>query len=215
MLTPLLAQFGSANVPELPPPPMLERLFLESPLVVIVALVLVGAFAAYLLNRSGRPRIGLVAGLAGVALAAVVWLVADRVVTEREVLRVRSRELARAVAEADPRPVGRILAADAQAVTLLSPGGAGLDWILQFVEREMAGPYAVREYDVRHVEATIDGPNVGRTQVHVTVTPELTRVPTQVVVGLDWRKERGEGGEWRVTDLRPLHVSGVRNPAGR
>jgi len=209
-----LAQLTSPNVPQLPDPPVLERYFLESPLVVIGALVVLGVVAGVILVRSGKDRLGIAAGFAGVALAAGVWLLADQVETEREVIRGRSRQLEEAVAEADPTRASSLLAQDVEAVSLVTPRGAGLDWILDFIRTDMAGRFAIHEHRVRRVEAVIDGPNVARSQIHVTVTPEFTRAPQFVVVKLDWRRELPDG-EWLVIGITPVHVAGVSNPTGR
>ncbi|MBM4107401.1 MAG: hypothetical protein FJ255_01065 [Phycisphaerae bacterium] len=197
--------------PDLPRPPLWEALLFERPLPAVVALLLVAAIVAWTGLAGGRRRALLIA-LAMAALAPAWCALAVLVTTDREAVARRSRDLVRAVADVRVADVARILDQDATLAYFRAPAGLDRDGILREVERTLGGAYRVNEARVGRVQATLDGPDLARTQVKVTVVPEATAYPHLSYWRLDWR--RGDDGVWRVFAIEPLAIAGVRAPGG-
>ena len=58
------------------------------------------------------------------------------------------------------------------------------------------------------VEAVLDGPRVGRTQVRTSVVSAELGVPIGSWWRVDWRHD--EPGGWRVVGVTPIWVQGLR-----
>ena len=199
------------SIPTLPPVPLLERP-LESPWIIVALLAMVGLGIFWVLNSRGKAVRGLV--FAGVFLGAGALLGVGSllVVTPREVMRARSAALTHAVAEGDVATVRSLVHPSAKLYFFRARDGWGFDRVIDFVETDMRGQYAVREVSIGEIEAALDGPEVGRTQVHAKVTPESTGVPLGVIVRLDWQRI---DGQWRVVRIEPLWVAGAGDVSGR
>lgn len=195
--------------PDLPRPPLFESLLFERPLPAVVALLLIAAIVAWTGWSRGRSRMLLVALAVGM-LAAAWGAVATLVTTDREALSRRSRDLVHAVADVHIARVAEILDQDATLTYFRAPVGLDRDGILREIERTLGGEYRVKEARVNSVQTAIDGPNLARTQVHVTVVPHATQFPHQSWWRLDWR--RGTDRTWRVFSIEPLVISGLARP---
>lgn len=210
---PIAGVLAQARVAPLPSPPLVDRLFLESPLPVVAALVLGAVTAFAVLNRRGMPGRGVaIAGVLALAAGAVMVL-AMLVQTPREQLTAATRDLVDAVATVDTPALERLLADDFRfhnrlSIAALAVPAAGLDKpsLIALVEQEMDGPFAVKEHGVLQTQAVMDGPAVGRTQVRVRVVPESLGYPNASWWRIDWR--RGPQG-WRVIGVEPLAIEGV------
>jgi hypothetical protein len=189
---------------------MVESLLFERPLPAVVALLLIAAVVAWTGHSRGRPA--LLRTAAVVVLLAGAWGAAGALVTtDREAVSRRSRELVAAVAAVRTSDVAAILDRDATLTYFRAPAGLDREAILREVERTLGGEYRIREARVGEVQAKIDGPNLARTQVRVTVVPEATGLPHLSWWRIDWR--RGTDGTWRAFSIEPLVITGV--PAAR
>lgn len=195
--------------PDLPRPPWLESLLFERPLPAVVALLLIAAIVAWTGWSRGRSRMLLAASAVGL-LAAGWGAMAMLVTTDREAVSRRSRDLVHAVAHVRIAQVAQLLDQDATLTYFRAPSGLDRDGILREVERTLGGEYRVKEARVNSVQAAIDGPNLARTQVHVTVVPQATQFPHQSWWRLDWR--RGTDRTWRAFSIEPLAISGLARP---
>lgn len=207
----LLAQVPGLDIPTpsgLPSPGPVSLYLFERPMLP-AAVLLVSAVVLYVVcNTRGKPGRGFALAGAMVALAGALVLTASFVRTDREILLEQSRRLVRAVATADPATAGAILADDCR----LEPRGpvpaADRDRILALLASDFASgaSNAVREHAILEAQASIDGPNVGRAQIKVRVTPESTGAPFFSWWLLDFRSD--PPGGWRVTRITPLSLSG-------
>src|SRR5262245_10472817 len=103
----------------LAPPPMFERFLFEEPAALIATCVLVGLVLLIHGNRRMNRRV-LLAGAGSIALAGVFFLLATLVVTTREHLKARTREMIALTTPVDVPKLGEILG---PRVTLTGPNG--------------------------------------------------------------------------------------------
>ncbi len=196
---------GGAEVAPLPSPPMWERLLLEQSWATATVLALLGLVVTVILVR--RREMMRAAGIGGgtVLVALAVLLTGRLVETPRETMARQTEELVFGVAGARRNVVAALLAADARLESPLSGVADGREAILALVDRcsQVRGP--VRDHAVLEVQATQDGGNVGRTQVHVRVYAE--GVPVFSWWRLDW--SRGADGAWTCRRIESLWISGL------
>lgn len=206
--TGLPASIGG-NVPPLPKPPALESLLLESPTLLIVALAAVALAAFFGFRAQGQSSRGsLIAGIA-LVLAGALFLLSRMVTTPREKMATQTRELVRAAAEVDIPALNELMVPDARLITgrfrvIAGMDGASREQIIAGVEERIGGRYRVDEWAVLKLQATQDGPAVGRTQTQVRVNAGGLNFSWWKI---DWRLQ--EDGQWRVVGIEPLFISGV------
>lgn len=203
---------GLESPAPLPGPPPLEHYLLESPQAAMVVLVL-GAVVLWVVGSRRWSRQAVLIGVAAMVLAAGgIWAVAWRVVTPRERVRERTRELVAAVAAAAPERAGPLLA-DHAVLYMMFTGAAGMDkeGILGLLRTDMAGTYRLHDHRVRDVQVLLEGPKVARAHVLVMVDPEQTRVQTWSWWRIDWVLE----DQWRVRAIEPISIQGVDRPGRR
>lgn len=193
--------------PPLPSAPMADRLLLENPVPAVLVALAAGFLAMWLLRRAGRRRLALAAAGAGIALAAVAFLVGRMIETPREALKDRTRALVEAAAEVDTAALDDLL--DRSVRVRLTGGGIRLGeldkgGVIARAEDYMSGAYAVESWSVPTLQAAADGPEVGRTQLRVVVTPEATRFPTGSWWAIDWELI---DGKWRAVEIELLRVN--------
>ncbi|MFI4915919.1 MAG: hypothetical protein ACIAS6_05350 [Phycisphaerales bacterium JB060] len=193
----------------LPPAPLLERFLLEQPLlpVIVLALLAIIAVVAFF-GRSQRRRGLLVAGIL-IAIAGAVYATASLVTTEREHLQARTVELIGATAQADTAALQDLLTEDAslrvtgELSRVLQPLD-GREAILDAATYRLRGRYTIDGWSIRDSQATIDGPNVGRTLVRVGVDASSFSRTHYSWWRLHW--ERGPGGVWRCFEIEPRWI---------
>jgi hypothetical protein len=206
----MLRLAANLGTPPLPPVPIFDRL-VESPWPLVGFLILLGVVSFWAFNSRGQARRGVVVAGVMLGLAGAISLAAVLIVTQREALRARSVELTGAVAEGDVQTVRSILHPSARAYWRDAREGWPVERVVEFIQEEMQRAYAVHSHRVRQVEAAIDGPEVARTQVHLTIVPEATRTPLQMVVRLDWQRI---DAEWRVVRVSPMSIQGFGDISG-
>lgn len=197
------------NVPPLPKPPALESLVFESPTLLIVALAAVALAAFFGFRAQGQTSRGsLIAGTA-IVVAGALLLVSRLVTTPREHMQQRTRDLVRAVAEVDIPALNALIAPDARLIAgrfrvVAGMDGADREQIIAGVEERIGGRYRVDDWAVLKLQATQDGPAVGRTQTQVRVNAGGLNFSWWKI---DWRLQAD--GQWRVVGIEPLFISGV------
>lgn len=214
----LLAQAGlftqsdaAQRVPSLPAPPALEHYLLENPWPLVIVLVVAALVAAALLNRRARGRQALLAAGGLLIVAGAVIAAAALVTTTRETLIQRTRELVDATAKADIAALQDMLASDVELRTFFFDRGRPRGELLDDVRRYMGQEYPVQSHREDSAQATIDGRNAARTQVHVVVRArEVTMydVPVGSWWRIEWRKD--DDGQWRVRGLECLQLDVVK-----
>lgn len=199
LLTLAATPSNRGNVPPLPSPPALARYLLENPwpLAVTLALAAIVVFAVF--NQRAELRRGLVFAGALLAAAAGVWVTGRTVITPREHLRQRTYELIGAVLRGESAGMARILEPEAVAYFPEAPDGVR---ILDWVAPNLTGVYRVREWAVLEEQASIDGPNVARTQFRVRVSDENHGLPYLGWVRFNWRQD--PSGAWRVKSVEEV-----------
>lgn len=206
----VLAQSGFGLIDPSPPkplpnPPLIEHYLLENPWPLVVVLA-VGAMIAFTrLRAAGKPRHGALWGLILLIAGAGVWTLASWVQTGREAIARSTSALIGAAARADIPSLDALLSEN---LSLFRPGGgAGLGKTdtLDRVQRDLGGPYRVREWAVLETQAMTDSASSGVTQVRVRVTLEAAGIPNISWWKIDWR--RGEDGAWRAVTIEPVSVT--------
>lgn len=199
------------NVPPLPKPPALEALLLESPTLLIVALAAVALAAFFGFRAQGQASRGmLIAGIA-ILLAGALFLLSRFVTTPRETMATQTRELVRAVAEVDTSALRELIAPDARLIAgrfrvVAGMDGASREQIIAGVQDTIGRQHRIDDWAVLKLQATQDGPAVGRTQTQVRVNAPPTGLNFSWWK-IDWRLQ--EDGQWRVVGIEPLFISGV------
>lgn len=210
-IVPVLAQLGELFAPEitpLPEPPAVESLLLEGGLLLPAMLAGLGVILFFGLRGRGSGRSGGIALLACLVLAVGTWLVAQAVETEREILTRQTRELVDAAVAIDTDRLAELLHDDLRATA--PRFGADLDKSTLVAGDRLRGwierAYRVTDHGIEEVQASVDGANVGRTQVSVWVD--------SAAVGrggswwkLDWYKN--PDGSWQVMRITPLWYRGM------
>lgn len=196
------------NLPSLPEPPALSHALFENPIPAVILSIALGLAAHAIASRLGRRRLGLLGTGAGVVLGAIVLLVSTLVVTKRERVQAKTRELVEAVAAADRPALDRLLADDAR----LSVTGLTRAWrkdgILAWIGANLApgGLYAVDHHRIGEIQAEI-GPSgrVAHTRATVAVTP-THNIPTRFVCRMTWQEVAP--GDWTLIEIDPLWLQG-------
>lgn len=206
----LLAQsgFGLIDPPApraLPSPPPIEHYLLENPWPLVVVLAVAGVTAFLRLRAAGKPRPGTLWGLTLFLAAGGVWTLASWVQTGREAITRSTAALIGAAARADIPSLDALLS---DQLSLFRPGGGpglGKTETIGRVQRDLGGPYRVREWAVLETQAMTDSASSGVAQVRVRVTLEAAGIPNISWWRIDWRK--GADGAWRAVTIEPVSVT--------
>lgn len=191
-----------ADVQDLPPPPLFERMILVDPMPTAIALGVLGIIVFVALRRQGRDRVGGVGLLVGLALGAGVLGVGASVTTTREVLSASTAELVDLVAGGDAAGAGEWLGESLTFEASSRAVSRSRGWVLTQVEA-LGGFVAGNSRRSRGVEVRGESVGVGR----VTVKTDLVQggmVPSTWDV--HWR--RGSDGRWRVHRVECLSIFG-------
>lgn len=210
---PQSAPWAIQDPPPLTPGPIVERLTLESP-APLIACFLVAALAFWLASREPARRRGRVVAGILLVMAVGVGVLSSVVETTPELLSRQSRELVSLVAAADADALSGRLEPGVVLITFEREGAEPLDMIVQRVASEFAkgGRLELRDYGVLEVQASSETPRRGRVQIKVRATL-ASGIP-----GVSWWRldyHLGDDGEWRVSGVQPLAISGVPFAPGR
>lgn len=205
-----ISPFGpQPNIPPLPPPPLLTSLLLEHPAPLVGALGIAAVVAFAILNARGRARQAGIAGLALLLAAAGLYTLATLIQTDREKISEETKALIGAAAHADSRALDAQMAPTCRLYTSLPipeftvpSDGLGKAAILDGVVKAMGQQHHVDEAAVLELQAAIDGPTSGRTQVRVRTT--IDKVPVFSWWRITW--QRGSDGDWKAAAIEPLHL---------
>ncbi|MEQ8845622.1 MAG: hypothetical protein RIB58_12285 [Phycisphaerales bacterium] len=196
----------------LPPAPLLERFLFEQPLLPVVVLGLLAGIAVFAFARSGKRGRGLAVGLVLALCAAGIYAAAAMVTTTRETLLQRSEALIAATAGADTRALAGLLTDDARLnadgdIRRVVPPTDDVQDILGRVESTLNGRFRVLSWSIPDRQATVDGPNVGRTLLRVAVDVEGAGRTHYSWWQLHWAQ--GPEGTWRCFEIEPLWIQFV------
>ncbi len=199
-----------ASVRPLPARPFLSHLFLENPMPLVGVCVAGAIVAFFVLNARGRAALAVIVGLVLATLAGGFYSIAAAVRTDHEALDEQSARLVDAAATLDFAALRDVLSPEARIESTIAqseiPLAKGREAIVDAVRSTLGGTYSVKEHATLEVQATLDGPQVGRTQVRVRVTPSggMYEVPMFSWWRIDWR--RGGDGEWHAVVIEPLAI---------
>ena len=155
--------------------PLAERIFLEQPLPLAFAFVVLGLLLAAWYLRRAEPKRALF-GLIPIGLGVALFLIGHFVTTDRQRVADTTRDLISAIASPDPGVLRQALSdgAEIRAHTMR--------WrkedLIELVRRAEAADgaydipprFTVESYRIRQVRAALDSPTIARTQVNVTAT---------------------------------------------
>lgn len=209
----VLAQFDldpGASVAPLPSAPLLERFVLENPWPAAILLVLLGIAALVIFNARAKLKPGLISAGVLFVLAGGAYLTSVLVTTPREQMKQATRELVGATARVDLVELERLLSEDLSVRVPRLSRSAGKSETINAVESILGSQYRVREHAILEMQATLDGPRLGRTQVRVRVGSDYGFLPSWWRV--DW--ELGPDGTWSARRVEALWIPGVPNPGG-
>lgn len=208
----VLAQldFAAPNIPKLPAPPLLERILFDNPWALVIVLALAAVVLFIVLNGRGKLRAGLLTAAALLLAAGGAYLTSVLVTTPREQIKQATRELVDATAGVRLNDLERLLDDDLVLRVFGVPRDAGKTETLAAVDKRLGSQYVIREHSIQEMDATIDGPRVGRTHVRVHVASDMGALSSWWRV--DW--ERGEDDVWRARRIEALWIPGIPNPGG-
>lgn len=205
------------TVEALPAAPAFERFLFEQPWPVSILLALLAILAWLAFRARGQRRRGSAVAAVLAALVLGVHALASSVTTDREAIVGRTVELIEATAAADVAALGGILASETTlrsegAIRRVLPTIRGTGEILGQVERSLGNQFRVTSVSMPDRQATLDGPNAGRSQVRVAVEAEAFSRTHVSWWRLHW--ERGPDGAWRCFEIEPLWIQLVGSASG-
>lgn len=200
------------SIQPLPSPPLIERFLFEQPLMPVMVLAVIAIVAAVAFARLGRRRRGLLVAGVLAAIAGGVYVTASLVTTQRERLLEQTEALIGAAATLDIATLQGLLSEDARLATSgdiarVLPSIDGRADIIDQAERSLRGQARISDWQIRDRQATIDGPNVGRTLVRVGVDGDAFSRTHYSWWRLDW--EMGPDGQWRCYVVDPRWIQFV------
>jgi hypothetical protein len=217
LASPALAQSNPIEPkppPPLPDPPFVIHYLFESPLPVILALIVAAIISLAALNSAGKPKQAKRTASILLLLAATVWGGSVIIKTQREqVLEVTDRLVAD-VATGSTKAVDAALAPGAAVYSDQFPQGQPKAVILDKVEAFFGprGQFPLQDHAILESQAYIASPTLAQVQIKVRVSPREWGFP---IVSW-WRIElTPKGSGWEVTGLRlissnvPLSQGGV------
>jgi len=190
----------------LAPPPLFERLLFEDPAALVATCILVGLVLLIHGNRRMNRRV-MLGGVAAIALAGVFYALASLVVTTREHLKDRTREM---IALTAPLDVPRFADILGPRVTLSGPGGdiwLHREQIVQQLEAAVKR-YKVSDQSISDLTAETRGDSIGLTELSLrtTLDSEMGAMPITTRWLFAWAKQ--PDGKWRVNDVKWLLFQG-------
>ncbi|MEZ6163708.1 MAG: hypothetical protein R3B67_04655 [Phycisphaerales bacterium] len=198
------------SLPPLPQPSAFEHWILEQQLWPAIALTVLGIIAINVLRSipSAAKHRFTVAGVL-VLLAVGVFITGASVVTQRELLQDRSRQLVQSVADRDPQALRAML--DDRCVLQSRFGSAtSADRIVELAITR--NPGVVASAEVGKVNAGLYGPQVAATQIRVRT--EGSMLPSLSWWRVEWQRADADNADWLVSHIEPIWVQGINNPSG-
>lgn len=190
-------------------------LLFEQPWIFMAVSLLAGLIASVWMKRKGQPGKGIVLLLCGAMLAGGFFSLAKIVVTERERVAWRMRELLQATASADTPALAALLDPAARMNYFKAPGGLDKAGILEAVNADLGHTYRLKDWSIQELQIAPTSANstgAMSTQMRVRVTPEAWNFPHTSWWSVDWKKD---GTTWRVIRIRPLSIQFFQgNPGG-
>ncbi|MDP1660614.1 MAG: hypothetical protein Q8L55_01755 [Phycisphaerales bacterium] len=181
----------------LPSPPFLERWFLQDPVPTAIFFVVVAVLGWWWLQRSGKARAAWITAAAAALAAGGTLLLAGAVVTQREALAARCTDLVNLTLAAQADAVDPFLRPDVSVTILSSRSQRTKADILKYIKGDQLAKYDAKDAALRWVTATLDGPNVARTQCRVQVRAPWSDGWLPTVWMINWTRE-SENAPWQV-----------------
>jgi hypothetical protein len=206
--TPLTLAQGFASIPDpdpLPPAPFFARWFLETPVPTIIVFAIAAMVGWWWFQRAGKLRAAWITVAACIIAAGLTYLLATVVVTEREKLQARAGDLIKAAIATDANTVETYLREDVS-VTLLGDGKPSLNkaTIVQRLREDRFTRDHVQSARLGWVTATLDGPNVARTQCRIYTNLDYAGSTTWMI---HWaRKDQNSPWQVRMIDGQQIGV---------
>lgn len=200
-----------STMPPLPEPGVYEQWVLEQPLLPTAVLVILALSVLYIMRHSPRfKRVALAIALPTLLIAAGIYALGTATVTDRELLRERSRALVQSVAQADRAALRSMLSDDARLASVFANAQSAERIVTLATSRN---PGVVRSAEVRRVNAGLYGPQVATTQIRVRTKGDM--LPSLSWWRVDWTRPNETGDDWTVTHIEPIWIQGISNPAPR
>ena len=201
----IFSQLQNATPEPLPEAGGLAHYLFEDPWLPAIGIAILGMALLYVLRSRGKPRQGLLVGVAGVVIGAGIVIVASAVETDRERLITETRRLVEAGFKADATTADGLLAGDVSLTVLTRDSKRTKAYLVEQIRTDIAKRYGVDGYDIRGVRGAIDGPGTGRSQISVTAKGAY---PTPTVWMLTWRQDSATG-RWRVWKIEAQQIGAM------
>lgn len=201
---------NAADIPQLPSPAPFERFFLESPLPVVVVLVVLGLIAAIVMLRRGKVALAGGTAAAGLVLGGAVWMLASSVTTTRERVSDLAVELVEATRTADAASLERLLFEEVRVTGPFVPELSSRSGVVSAAERLLVNNYSLESADVVEVRAGLDNDLTARTQLRVSALPTGWNRPSVSWWEVTWRQDPARGEDaWVATKVELLWLQGL------
>lgn len=198
------------GLPALPQPSAFEHWILEQQLWPAIALAMLGIIAMSVMRSiPGAAKHRFTAAGVLVLLAVGVYITGASVVTQRELLQDRSRQLVQSVAGRDPEAL-RAMLSDRCVLQSRFGSATSADRIVELAITR--NPGVVASAEVGKVNAGLYGPQVAATQIRVRT--EGSMLPSLSWWRVEWQRADTDAADWLVSHIEPIWVQGMNNPSG-
>lgn len=199
-----------SQLPDLPQPGPIEHWFFEAPALPAAIVLILGVLAFYVLRHTDHAkRIGLPALGLGVILGGAIYAIGSLTVTDREMLKLRARELVAATAAGDATALNSLLDPSVR-VRAVFASVDGRDKVVGLAKNRASR--VVSSAQTSEINAGLFGPQVARTQIRVRVQGEM--LPTLSWWAVDWTRPSADSSAWIATHIEPIWIQGFGSPAG-
>lgn len=204
--------FEPTALPELPSigdPSSIERLLFESSILSAGVLAIAAIFIAFILFRAAKAKLATIALLAGLVIAAGIFVIGSIVSTPREQLKIHAVEIVDAVSDGDEARLRALLDPKVRVRTRFG-GASTSDQLVSLVTTRANNAIEVVHAD--EVRVGLAGPRVAQTQILVRGEAQ-GRLPKSWWV-IDWTRQSTDSENWVATHIEPIWIQGMTNPAG-
>lgn len=204
--------FEPTALPELPSigdPSSIERLLFESSILSAGVLAIAAIFIAFILFRAAKAKLATIALLAGLVIAAGIFVLGSIVSTPREQLKIHAVEIVDAVSDGDEARLRALLDPKVRVRTRFG-GASTSDQLVSLVTTRANNAIEVVHAD--EVRVGLAGPRVAQTQILVRGEAQ-GRLPKSWWV-IDWTRQSTDSENWVATHIEPIWIQGMTNPAG-
>ncbi len=201
--------FEPADLPQIANPPLFDRLIFESGTTTALIILAAALVMAVVLLKAAKSKPALLVFVAGILGATGVFTASTLVVTQREHITDRLKQLVAAVDNADTQSLEELLHESVQVRTRF--GGATTRAGVVRLVTTRAAP-AVSQIRTSEIKVGLSGQRLARSMIKIKAQSEGPLGTS--IWQIDWSRPTEETNQWVATHIEPLWIQGVSNPAG-